>query len=1100
MKKLFILIFCMILLVGSVSAMEIDNKLTYYENDLKVELTNWFGLGVDYGTAELKSHKSVDEIRDVAIGKDRVVMYYDFDFLELYENGLGKVYFTDERTGEEIEKNYSFVYWTNETYEKDIYEEQCSKSLNQTNICEQVVTGKENATREVWKPYNSKDIQKGKMRIGLQTDVKLNDLIDGVWTIAGKEIEKHAEWTANLNVGLVSYYKLDENAANTLVLDSVLLNNGTSSTNTNNLFDVNGIINSAFDFESTNSENVKINNGAGVGEDLDLLEDFSFSLWIKLESVGGGEHGYMIGKRSAGGFQYVFRVENSGNIHLSLLTTGGAIADTNALSLATWYHVVVTRDDDGNTIFYINGTAKDSAASNSVSHVNTDVFLADSELHQANTIFDGVMDEVGIWNRILTPSEVTQLYNGGSGISFELIPQINITLNSPVNNFNSTSQTINFNGTISVLAPDNVTLFIDDVGNETNSSGILGNYLFTKILSEGTHTWNYEACSSDECNNGTARTFTIDTIFPTINITFPNVTIDFYEINTNLSVNWTINDSSLDTCILEFEGVNRTVTCLDNQTEINITNNVNKTIIFYVNDTVGNMNSSSVTWDYKIFGSNHTFNTSSSETKSETFSINLTANSSLTEVVLDYNGTDYSTTKSGTVYSRTLDVPTGTFNKTFKWKSTYAGDTIESTEYNQNISVTNFSICDGSLTDDFLNISFKDEDDLSVLNASIPTSNFIYYLGSGLVNKTYAFSNVSNNFNYAFCATPDETLNVDAFIQYKQGTDYPQRIYNPELISYTSTVTNQILYLLNSLDGIFVTFQIINSIEQGISGVKVNGTREISGEDVEVASGTTDAAGSVTFWLNPDFLHLFNFIKSGFQTASLSIFPTQPAYTITLTGGEGTGSFDYSRGIAISTRPVGSVLNDTLTNFNYTISSSFWVLEEFGFTLGYSNGTLIGTKSSTENTGGTLVLNAITGNNGSIIMNYYYLINSTFINGTSTWHIFKSNEYSIQHLLERVVTYIDADLLGVQSDDEGYFFKAVFSILILISVTGILSTRYGLASEQAVSGIIFGVLLLLNNFNLIPTPPGTTFANLGNFLVALVGIILVVSIFREESR
>jgi hypothetical protein len=34
-------------------------------------------------------------------------------------------------------------------------------------------------------------------------------------------------------------------------------------------------------------------------------------------------------------------------------------------------------------------------------------------------------------------------------------------------------------------------------------------------------------------------------------------------------------------------------------------------------------------------------------------------------------------------------------------------------------------------------------------------------------------------------------------------------------------------------------------------------------------------------------------------------------------------------------------------NFNNTISSSSWVLDEFGFFLQYGNGTLIGTNSST---------------------------------------------------------------------------------------------------------------------------------------------------------
>ena len=121
-KKIFILMFAMIWLVGSVSAFEFDNKLTYSENDMKVNLTNWFGLGVDYGSAELKSHKSVDEILKFGYGQEEITMFYDFNFRELYINGLGKVTFTDQNTGKEIEKEYYFVEWITETITKNVYE------------------------------------------------------------------------------------------------------------------------------------------------------------------------------------------------------------------------------------------------------------------------------------------------------------------------------------------------------------------------------------------------------------------------------------------------------------------------------------------------------------------------------------------------------------------------------------------------------------------------------------------------------------------------------------------------------------------------------------------------------------------------------------------------------------------------------------------------------------------------------------------------------------------------------------------------------------------------------------------------------------------
>lgn len=1092
-SKIFILMFCIILLVGSVSSFEFDNSLRYEDNDLKVTIENIWGLplfGSDLGTIELKSHKDINYKKDVCVGslKDEVTpcqvsMYYDFSDWEEYLDGLGDVKFKD-KYGNLVERDWRYVYLTNETYEEQVYE--CDKfPIPTESSCRE--NGTINKTREVWKIYNSKDIPKDKITLGIEVEVKVNDNVDGIWNIAGKKIDKHAIWLASDVVFIEN--QEDLSGASSYNFTSVSF--GTEDDTRILIIGAGG--RQGADPVSVNTITINGISSTKIGQA--QMANNAVAAMFNISGISGTSGFVTVsfsGTMSGAGLG-VWAIYNSNGTMKDFDTDAG----TSSLQLN------LSVEESGSIVGYSYGTSTNPSV---IWSGLTEDFegVVDTRQSGASDDFGTTIDDYLI-NVTMTSS------SGSGGIAsswYGTLLDLLINSISPLNNTQFTTNDISLVGNVTPFDPGrsitNVSILVDGIINQTNTSGIEGIYNFSiSDLSDGTHNWTIQAFDNESTisnsRNGTLF-FNVDINAPTINIISPTGQIDFHEVNTNLSVNWTVSDANLDTCILEYEGINRTVTCNDNQTQINITNSINKTIIFYANDTFGNQNSSSRTWDYRIFWENKTFNTSSYETKSETFTINITANSSLTAVTLDYNGTDYSTTKSGTVYSTTLNVPTGLLNKTFKWKFTYAGDTINSPETNQNISLTNFSICDGSLTDDFLNISFKDEDDLSVLNASIPSSTFIYYLGSGTVNKTFNYINNNLNYNYTFCATPNQTLNVDSIVQYKQGTDYPQRIFDPEVTQYTSTVTNKTLYLLNSLDGIFVTFQVINSLEQGISGTDVTGVREISGEDVTIASGTTDSSGSITFWLNPDFLHKFTFVKTGFETASTSIFPNQASYTITLTGGDVGGAIDYTQGISRSFKPIGFVLNDSLVNFNYTISSNFWVLEEFGFTLSYSNGTVIGTQTSTSNTGGTIGLDATTGSNGTMIMNHYYLINSTYTNGTVIWSIYKSNAFSIQHLLERVVTYIDADLMGVQSDDEGYFFKATMSVFILIALSGVLSTRYGIASEQAISGIIFGVLLLLNTLNLIPTPSGTTFTNLGDFLVGLVGFILLMSIFKEESR
>jgi len=137
-----------------------------------------------------------------------------------------------------------------------------------------------------------------------------------------------------------------------------------------------------------------------------------------------------------------------------------------------------------------------------------------------------------------------------------------------------------------------------------------------------------------------------------------------------------------------------------------------------------------------------------------------------------------------------------------------------------------------------------------------------------------------------------------------------------------------------------------------------------------------------------------------------------------------------------------------------------------------------------------------------MVMDYYYIINETYSNGTRYWDAYTSNDFSLTYFFNDVTSRIDENIFGIEGDDEGVFAKALISLLILIMGAGILSSRYGLASEQAVSGIIFGLLLFLNSINFLPTLPADFPINvdLGQLIVFISSLWLVVSIFREERR
>lgn len=99
---------------------------------------------------------------------------------------------------------------------------------------------------------------------------------------------------------------------------------------------------------------------------------------------------------------------------------GTGSADTTVIAAGTWTFVVAeySTQSPGNVTvaYYINGalsTTQTGAAVAGLSWTSA-TMLNDSGGEQ----FTGSMDEVGIWNRALTSTEISQLYNSGTGLTY----------------------------------------------------------------------------------------------------------------------------------------------------------------------------------------------------------------------------------------------------------------------------------------------------------------------------------------------------------------------------------------------------------------------------------------------------------------------------------------------------------------------------------------------------------------------------------------------------------------------------------------------------------------------------------------------------------
>jgi hypothetical protein len=231
-----------------------------------------------------------------------------------------------------------------------------------------------------------------------------------------------------LTTGLISYWKLDETSDGS---GAVTRND---SHGTNHLTDngttpsAAGKINNGSSHTPANAEFLSVADNAG----LSISTAFTFQAWIKINTLAvnlaiGGKWDY----QTQGGF--LFQTDQSQTDELicyiaSTLNDNGAnhgyTTDANLLA-GTWYHTVVVYDGSlaaANRLkIYLNAASKSLTLAGTIPTTipdNTADFKIGKFGGTLTRYFDGLIDEVGYWNRALSSAEITQLYNSGAGLAY----------------------------------------------------------------------------------------------------------------------------------------------------------------------------------------------------------------------------------------------------------------------------------------------------------------------------------------------------------------------------------------------------------------------------------------------------------------------------------------------------------------------------------------------------------------------------------------------------------------------------------------------------------------------------------------------------------
>lgn len=223
-----------------------------------------------------------------------------------------------------------------------------------------------------------------------------------------------------LKTNLISYWKLEE--ASGTRADA----HGSNTLQDNNtVLSATGKIGDGADFEKTNDEYLDITDASQTG--LDISGDMSICGWLKLETVGATQ--MIVSKWNSGtnNRSYLFWLDTGNKLNFKVSNDGAeptattGVSSTALSSTATWYFVGVTYDASAGTCqFYYNGSTDGTGTGLETSIYNgTSKFIL-GRFETASTLnMDGLMDEIPIWDRGITSSEMSEIYNAGSGLSYD---------------------------------------------------------------------------------------------------------------------------------------------------------------------------------------------------------------------------------------------------------------------------------------------------------------------------------------------------------------------------------------------------------------------------------------------------------------------------------------------------------------------------------------------------------------------------------------------------------------------------------------------------------------------------------------------------------
>ncbi len=709
--------------------------------------------------------------------------------------------FYDTTTGDEVKlKDYQEYYSQNtEEYQIDVpdYKNVCKIEINGTS-CHQEQTGthKETATRDVWIKYNKGDLITGNYKFKALGEKEIRQSVEWIGEQSNVKYSQWATWSDGLNVGIKAYYNLSSAAETTKGFANIT--GGTMS------YTSTGIIGNAGNLSLSGTDYIADGSFSElefVNEANDNITTLNF--WVKSEKIVNNREAAILDKIGGAGYWMISEGYADGSqINFQRFNTDGLNWLSPAGTLKTASFTMITMVGNKTDIsVYINGTfwARGPRCYQYLKATTGDMRFA-------SDTYQGLIDEMGWWDRTLSASEISDLYNAGVGITYSPSSSIPInlitTLVAPANDTVTSSSSSVFNSSATVTNGNltNATLSIwyvngSFVGSATNE--VLGNGTnstnWTSSNTLGVYLWNAYWCST----NGT---YTL---------------CDWADDNRTFTVGASVIAERYSNSTYE-----------TNKETFNMTVSV-----------VAGAGLSLVNFIYKG---------------------------------IDYPVTDITYVGNNVTLNKVIDIPlninlSGNDTNSFYWEFVYNGGAIQimptRTQTSQYIK---FNVCNTTLNQAYINFTSKDETYDNLLNTPF-TATFYYWLGYGNIKKNVSLNDLSKgNSTFNFCFN-----RVDKSIYTNGDINYQADLFSPnEYHLINSTLSNVTSFVnLYSLNTTLSTKFYITAKKGGsfIDGGIINIQKFFVGEGIYKTTGlaVTDASGKFAAYLDLDKNYRFTAIYHG---------------------------------------------------------------------------------------------------------------------------------------------------------------------------------------------------------------------------------------------